>query len=75
LNVKEEDEALLNQSLFFTENGKQVVAADLKYSYILGQYANFRPRTELFTSAIRAIVGKNEFSGTVDKSRTEMVPK
>lgn len=59
LHVKEEDEVILNQQLFFQEKGKQIVAADLKYSYMAGKMANFKPRSELMTSVLKTVRPKN----------------
>jgi hypothetical protein len=57
--VKEEDEVLQSQELFFQDKEALVNAADLKYSFILGGNPSFKPRTEMFTSAIRAIRARN----------------
>ena len=50
---------LQSQELFFNDSETLVNAADLKYSFILGGAHSFKPRTEMFTSAIRAVRAKN----------------
>lgn len=57
--MKEGDEVLQTQELFFEENKQRVVAADIKYTFMLGNTPNFQPRSQLFTSAIRGIRTKD----------------
>jgi len=37
-----------------------MIAADLKYSFVLGKNPIFLPRNELYTTTIRGIRNKNE---------------
>jgi len=50
------------QTLFYKDGKDQINAADIKYSFISGKYADFKPRSELVTSVVRAIRPQNEFS-------------
>lgn len=53
--VKEDLEVIQNLQLFVFEKLLQVVVADLKFSFILGNKTIFAPRSEKFTSAITGV--------------------
>ena len=62
VHVKEGDEVIETQTLFHKEGNEQIKAGDVKYSFISGKYADFKPRSEMVTSVLRAIRPQNEFS-------------
>ena len=44
-SIKQGDELIETQTLFYNDNGKKINAGDLKFSYIAGKYADFKPRS------------------------------
>lgn len=45
ISVKQGDEIVETQTLFHKDGEHQINAADLKYSFISGKYADFQPKS------------------------------
>lgn len=61
-NVKEGEEIIETQTLYHTQDKKQINAADIKYSFINGQRAEFGPRDVLNASIMRAVRPQGEIT-------------
>lgn len=60
MQSKPSDEVFVAEELFFKDEEKEVDAANLKYSYIVGEKASFSLIPDVMRSSVRGIRTKNE---------------
>jgi hypothetical protein len=60
LQSKPSDEVIVAEELFFKDEEREVDAANLQYSYVVGEKASFSHIPDILRSSVRGIRSKNE---------------